>query len=419
MAKAFRKRARTSTTQNPRNKRIRRDNDDPQNEDQENDPPQDGSDDPPPELREGMTQAELYKAARLLQAKVNEADRARQEEGRDALANVTNQPGPTEEDIEAANDERYIQARGKQFVATMLLWMPYNDIDAVFEAKEDPEYNPLERFGSRKQFRVQGALRDVHDFIPEQYRGDEEWSGWVQQTFHSAMKSQLSGTANRLRGLPDIFDCTTMQLSSSESREEFGSLIGLKKNKKGEPYYDTVDVPILYAEYDADSPELDLDRFLLAEGLFLIHAAITKGPKAARLMKSKKPAQKCQSVEDLWGLRKTTPGMIAGAAVWLRWVLSPDECFTPVGDVTGIKWLEDFEFYLEYLISGLRDKKDCVVNLFREWDKKFYPNSEESTARAGDNVTEEAAGMRNTLMEALDARPTAGGDDDSGDDDSQ
>ncbi|KAJ7049130.1 hypothetical protein C8F01DRAFT_1093828 [Mycena amicta] len=73
-------------------------------------------------------------------------------------------------------------------------------------------------------------------------------------------------------------------------------------------------------------------------------------------------APKVETVEKLWGLKKTTPSMIAGATVWLRWVHSRDEEFLLVGDVTTIDWAREFDAYIR-------------------WDEQFYPNSDEGIAR--------------------------------------
>jgi hypothetical protein len=107
--------------------------------------------------------------------------------------------------------------------------------------------------------------------------------------------------------------------------------------------------------------------------------------------------------------------MIAGAAVWvrgpflvldsyrftliqLRWALSPDEEFTPIGDHTKIDYQSDFETYLEYLTFGLDQGDDDIIRLFKEWDTHFYPHSDESMA---EDEVPEVQESRNALMDAL------------------
>jgi hypothetical protein len=53
-------------------------------------------------------------------------------------------------------------------------------------------------------------------------------------------------------------------------------------------------------------------------------------------------------------------------------VLSEDEHLTPEGTVTGIDWRQHFEEYREYLDCGIQNKKQSVVNLFREWNEEFF-----------------------------------------------
>ncbi|KAJ7028302.1 hypothetical protein C8F04DRAFT_1237598 [Mycena alexandri] len=41
---------------------------------------------------------------------------------------------------------------------------------------------------------------------------------------------------------------------------------------------------------------------------------------------------------------------------------------------------QDFGYYLQLLTEGLQKKKPSVLEIFRVWDRKFYPNSEEGLA---------------------------------------
>jgi hypothetical protein len=47
-----------------------------------------------------------------------------------------------------------------------------------------------------------------------------------------------------------------------------------------------------------------------------------------------------------------------------------------VGTNTGIDYGKDFEQYLEILLIGLRKKKKSILNVFREWDRIIFPNSD-------------------------------------------
>jgi len=52
-----------------------------------------------------------------------------------------------------------------------------------------------------------------------------------------------------------------------------------------------------------------------------------------------------------------------------------------VGTNTGINYGKDFDEYLEILMTGLRKKKRSILNIFREWDRIIFPNSDSGMAR--------------------------------------
>jgi hypothetical protein len=95
-------------------------------------------------------------------------------------------------------------------------------------------------------------------------------------------------------------------------------------------------------------------------------------------------------------------------------VHSVDDTFGPTGAVSGIEWQEDFEYYLQLLTEGLQKKKPSILNIFRVWDRKFYPNSEDGLAHSVDPNDEGAEGRRAALeeMNAEEPEDDSGGEDD-------
>ncbi|KAJ7055310.1 hypothetical protein C8F01DRAFT_1160106 [Mycena amicta] len=348
-------RKRTSTQRNPRAaKRARTENDNPSASDSDShDGSRHGSSSPEPnagmpEINEGMSQQQLYQAGRQLQARCNDLAHSQQEAARSALGDITNDADSDEDPDTAAEDERkFIRSLGKKITCVRFLWIP--DDEAVFEAVLDDEYNPLERFskepGVQPHARIQGAIRDLLEIIPEQYQSPEELQGWVKIEILAGMSDQRYTWRNRLRTHPGIFDRTTIEFSSSAQREQFAESIGrkAKSNNPEEFYYDTFDVPLLHEDYDG---EFDIDKIFLNKYLFIVHAALTRGMSGANSLCTGVKGPKVETVEKLWGLKKTTPSMIAGTAVWLRWVHSRDEEFLPMGDVTAIDWAREFDAYM-------------------------------------------------------------------------
>ncbi|KAJ6469089.1 hypothetical protein DFH09DRAFT_955340, partial [Mycena vulgaris] len=103
-----------------------------------------------------------------------------------------------------------------------------------------------------------------------------------------------------------------------------------------------------------------------------------------------------------WALQHCTPGSIAGTATFARWAASADANLSACVAQTGIDWHSDLEKYIQYLRSGLDKRKASVLNLFREWDELFFPESE--TSLAGKNADDDGAerAMKD-VMELLDA----------------
>jgi len=66
---------------------------------------------------------------------------------------------------------------------------------------------------------------------------------------------------------------------------------------------------------------------------------------------------------------------------------------------TGTKWHSEFESYLKYLLQGLQQHKVSVLNIFRTWDNKFFPNTETSLA----GQCREGSNNEQSTRDALDA----------------
>jgi hypothetical protein len=70
-----------------------------------------------------------------------------------------------------------------------------------------------------------------------------------------------------------------------------------------------------------------------------------------------------------------------------------------VGTNTGINYGKDFEAYLETLVTGLRKKKKSILEVFRQWDRVVFPNSDSSLVRQDQDTT--GSGLQ-TMMTGLD-----------------
>jgi hypothetical protein len=83
-----------------------------------------------------------------------------------------------------------------------------------------------------------------------------------------------------------------------------------------------------------------------------------------------------------------------------RWVLSNDISLQEVGGNTGIRYFKDYEEYLTMLETGLRRRKKTVVNIFKEWDAKIFPETHFSLV--GPHPTKDDGTNLKVLMESVE-----------------
>lgn len=73
-----------------------------------------------------------------------------------------------------------------------------------------------------------------------------------------------------------------------------------------------------------------------------------------------------------------------------------------MGTNTGINYGKDFEEYLEILMKGLQKKKKSVLNVFREWDRVIFPNSDSSLVGGVGQDQHASSGLK-TALDMLEA----------------
>jgi hypothetical protein len=83
-----------------------------------------------------------------------------------------------------------------------------------------------------------------------------------------------------------------------------------------------------------------------------------------------------------------------------------------VGSSTGIRYFKDYEEYLTLLETGLRSRKKTVVNIFKEWDAKIFPETDSSLAGARPSKGDD--GNLKLLMESLEDDTDEDGDVEGG-----
>lgn len=92
-------------------------------------------------------------------------------------------------------------------------------------------------------------------------------------------------------------------------------------------------------------------------------------------------------------------------SIQARWALSSDVTLQEVGSSTGIRYFKDYEEYLTMLDTGLRRRKKTVVNIFREWDAKLFPETNSSLAGPQLMKDNDADSDFKLLMESVEDDP--------------
>jgi hypothetical protein len=137
-----------------------------------------------------------------------------------------------------------------------------------------------------------------------------------------------------------------------------------------------------------------------------------------------------ETIGRIHGIRNTTPGAIAICAILVRrdfkyvslclftdcslqarWTLSSDISLQEVGSSTGIQYFKDYEGYLTLLETGLRARKKTIVNIFKEWNTKIFPESDSSLAGAEPRASKDDTANLKILMESLEDDADEDGDD--------
>ncbi|KAJ6496943.1 hypothetical protein DFH09DRAFT_1336945 [Mycena vulgaris] len=224
--------------------------------------------------------------------------------------------------------------------------------------------------------------------------------------------SHRSNTSSRLRRVAgaDIFECSKVDLLLPDVRlEKFQVQIGWYTEDGTSGAYSTLDVPILHKDW---SGEYDIKTRFLHPCLMCLYATLIRGPTAATVMLQRASdshvvvaVPNTENMERILAIDHTEPGAIAGSAVLAIWTLSADGDLRNKGDRTGIDYDALYDQYLEILTTGLRDGSRSITNVFSEWDRVVFPNSQSGHIRQRGSGLKR--GGNEKAMEALKAEKQA------------
>ncbi|KAJ7897612.1 hypothetical protein B0H14DRAFT_2557612 [Mycena olivaceomarginata] len=184
--------------------------------------------------------------------------------------------------------------------------------------------------------------------------------------FMRGVTLQRGNNSTRLRRTAgaSIFDCSAADLLLPDvRRDKFREqLIGWQVGEGTSGAYSSLDVPILHNGW---AGEYDIKTCFLYRTLMRLYVAIIRGPTSATAM-----LQQHRAGSDVAISVQSSDNMER------HWALSADTCLRSRGDHTNIDYDTLFDQYLEILTLGLCEKSRSILNVFKEWDRIIFPNSE-------------------------------------------
>ncbi|KAJ7851280.1 hypothetical protein B0H14DRAFT_2355356 [Mycena olivaceomarginata] len=318
-------------------------------------------------------------------------------------------------DLDGDDDKTKIKRAGHLFVINWGLWVKGNA--HIFEEAFDPAYDEKKRFETSAT-KIQGQLRDIEKLLPDGYQGEKTKLGktWVGRAFMRGVTLQRGNNSTRLRRTAgaSIFDCSAADLLLPDVRcDKFREQIGWHVEEGTSGAYSSLDVPILHNGWTG---EYDIKTCFLNRTLMRLYVAIIRGPTSATAMLQQHRAgsdvaisvQSSDNMERIFAIDHIEPGAIAGSAVLAIWALSADTCLRSRGDHTNIDYDALFDQYLEILTLGLREKSRSILNVFKEWDRIIFPNSEFSLG-GGNAHNSPSDGGNQRALDAMRAEKEADG----------
>ncbi|KAF7345919.1 hypothetical protein MVEN_01614200 [Mycena venus] len=308
--------------------------------------------------------------------------------------------------------EERVRRYGRKFVMLCGPWLALGngDLEAFFKTTLDDDYDAELRFAADdpehdEHEERQGQLRELRDILPNDLLPFLT-SSWMAKAFDDGMHSQCSSTVTRLRhaALSHIVagfkvnnkKVKASKLSSSEVRQHlFAVPIGWSEDKGKYAYWD-----ILFL-HGNESETLDFNEVFRHALLLKIFVSSIRGPTSADgVMEKRSQHPKAITMQRIFNIKHTTPGAIAGSAVWTIWLFSADTMFGRIGDVTGINYYHRYNEYLAKILEGLRRRQQWARELFLFWDSHVFP--ETNGSNFGGGVQEDAEDVRAELAAATD-----------------
>ncbi|KAF7967709.1 hypothetical protein HWV62_33337 [Athelia sp. TMB] len=229
---------------------------------------------------------------------------------------------------------------GKQFSVTHRPWVPRHVFDL-----ELPEglanLGPMARFANEEAYDLATA-QDLHSFVPAKYHEDMRGLTEFRASFILYVNSQRSLSVHAINEYaPQLLNKSPALFKGRRAaRHKDPELLAYLK-WPGETAYALM-APILYPDHTVKTPQTVFQSKLLVLVLRIILFSQTDS----------RGAPNNHTVGIIWNVKQVNASMIALAAIILRYVVSGDQAFHPVGARTKINYQEDFRLYHRFFVKN-------------------------------------------------------------------
>ncbi|KAJ7364120.1 hypothetical protein DFH08DRAFT_1015998 [Mycena albidolilacea] len=275
------------------------------------------------------------------------------------------------------------------------------DVEAFFETTLDDDYEAELRFAADnpehdEHEERQGQLRELRDILPNDLLPFLASSWMAKAPMLQHCHSPSTRCASPYRGWPQSQQQEDQGFEAVQFRGAPASFRSPNRVDKGKYAY--WDIPFLHGN---ESETLDFNQVFHYALLLKIFVSIIWGPTSADgVMEKRSQHPKASTMQRIFNIKYTTPGAIAGSAVWTIWLFSADTMFGQVGDVTGINYYHRYNKYLAKILEGLQRRQQWARELFLFWDSHVFP--ETNSSNFGGGVQEDAEDVRAELAAATD-----------------
>ncbi|KIK43162.1 hypothetical protein CY34DRAFT_82254 [Suillus luteus UH-Slu-Lm8-n1] len=286
-----------------------------------------------------------------------------------------------------------ITAEGKKYTLFYHFWV----IPGVFPTTPQPDNDPRNptRWAS-PEAKLNGAMAELYQCVSKDLHKSMEKYSSFDSLFRAAVSAERSNIVHAIKSCaslvfsslkldPTLFSSQT----DARKRDDHDLLCLLKKNGEGE--YIRL-APVLFARPDA----MVADEFLKNPVLVKIIQVEIYGKKilSGKTKGQKARGQRCNA-------QCVTEGLIAGAAVMARFLLTHDPEFTATGAETKINYQADYDFYLERLFK----RTPWALSVMDYFNKEVFNITSKSLPTTSNDIPSisQARTWEDDLLDALDS----------------